>query len=111
MPAYRRYSPRRWATKDKRNPDLVFLVVYAAAIFVLRFVQAALLAFCQMTVVLGLINAFALRDIGIVCFVMSGLLAGHGAIGQPLINAGLLIIEPLIDLIHARMIRNGLRHA
>ena len=64
-----------------------------------------------MPVVLGLINAFALCDIGIVRFVVRGLLAGHRAIGQTLINAGLLIVEALIDLIHARMVRNGLRHA
>ena len=89
----------------------MLLVVYAAAIFVLGSIQTALLALGQMTIVLGLINAFALRDIGIVCLVTRSLLAAHRAIGQTLINAGLLIVEPLIDLIYARMVRNALRHA
>jgi hypothetical protein len=93
------------------NFDLVLLVVDAAAIFVLGPVQAVLLALCQMTVVLGLINALALRDIGIVCFVTRCFLAVHRATSQALIDAGLLIVEPLIDLIYARMVRNGLRHA
>lgn len=89
----------------------MFLVINAAAILVLGPVQTALLALCQVTVVLGFINAFALCDIGIMRFVTRGLLAVHRAIGQPLIDAGLLIVEPLIDLIHARMVRNSLRDA
>jgi hypothetical protein len=88
---------------------LVFLVVYSAAIFVLGSVQTVLLALCQMTIVLSLINAFALRDVGVVRFIMGGLLAGHCAIGQTLIDAGLLIVEPLIDFIHAWVVRDGLR--
>jgi hypothetical protein len=88
----------------------MFLVVDAAAILILGFVQAPLLTFGQMAVVLGLIRTFAFRDIGIVCFVARGLLAVHRAIGQTLIDAALLIVEPLIDLVHAGMIGDGLRH-
>ena len=88
----------------------MLLAVNTPAIFVLGFIQPILLGFGQVTVVLGLIDAFPFRDIGIMSFIAGGFLTRHRAIRQALIDPRLLIVQPLIDFVDARMIGNVLRH-
>jgi hypothetical protein len=93
------------------SPLSVFLTIDMPAISVFRSVKPILLAFGQMTAVLGFIDAFALRNVGIMTFVSSRFLSGHCAVRQTLIDPRLLVVEPLIDFIDARMIRDFLRHS
>ena len=88
----------------------MLLAINTPAIFVLGFIESILLGFGQMTVVLGLIDAFPFRDIGIMRFIAGGFLTRHRAIRQALIDARLLIVQPLIHFVDARMIGNILRH-
>src|SRR5580698_839439 len=85
---------------------LVLLTVNAAAVAILRTIQAILFAFGEMAIVFGFIDAFALRDIGVMRLIARRLLARHGAVGETLIDARLLIVQPLIDLVHARVAGN-----
>jgi hypothetical protein len=97
-------------TQDMLLPLRVLLAVNTPAILVLRPVEPVLLPFGQMAVVLGFIDAFPLRDVGIVGLIAGGFLPGHRAIRQALIDPRLLIVQPLIDLVDTRMIGNVLRH-
>jgi hypothetical protein len=90
--------------------ELVFLPINAAAVAILGTIQAILLALRQMPVVLGFVNAFTLRDVGIVSLIASGLFAAHGAVGDTLIDASLLIVQTLVHLVDARMVGYLLRH-
>jgi hypothetical protein len=82
----------------------MFLVVDAPAVPVQGPVQSMLLTLGQVTAMLGFIDALALRDVRVVLFVVCGLLIGHSAVGDTLIDARLLVIEPLIDLVDPRVI-------
>jgi hypothetical protein len=88
----------------------MLLAVNTPAIFVLGSIESILLGFGQVTIVLGLIDTFPFRDIGIVRLIAGGFLTGHRALRQALIDPRLLIVQPLIDLVDARMIWNVLRH-
>lgn len=58
----------------------------------------------QVAAMLGFIDALALRDVRVMLFVVCGLLIGHSAVGDTLIDARLLVIEPLVDLVDTRVI-------
>ena len=84
------------ADTHRRLSPLVFLPIDPAAVAILRAIQAILLALGEMAVVLGLIDTFAFRNIGVVLFVARSLSVIHRAVGQALIDARLLIVESLV---------------
>ena len=104
----RLFGTRRVKISD--FPRLVFVLVNLFARAVLLAIQLSLFALGQMTTMLGFINAFALRDIRVMLAIVGSLLAAHRAIFQALIDAGLLIVQTLVDLVYALVVRNFLRH-
>ncbi len=76
----------------------------AAAVLVLGFIQIVLLGLGEMPTVFGLVGAFTFSNVGVVRFIACGLLAADLAVGLAFVDAVLLIIEALVDFIHARMI-------
>jgi hypothetical protein len=90
----------------------MLLAIDVAAIAIFRFVQSILLGFGDVTIVLGFINRLALRNVRVVFLVSGRLPPIHGPVRKALVYARLLIIEALIDLVLAGMIRHrcGLRH-
>ena len=85
-------------------------MVNALAVFIFRFIESILFRFGQVAAVLRLIDTFAFCDIGVMRLIVRRFLAGHRAIRQALIDARLLVVQALIDLVDARMIGNVLRH-
>src|ERR1700733_6917507 len=93
-----------------RDVLLVLLTINVSTVAILRAIQTILFTLGEMAIVFGFIDAFAFRDVGIMGLIGRRLLAAHGAVFKALIDAGLLVVEPLIDFIHARMIGNLLRN-
>jgi hypothetical protein len=90
----------------------MLLAIDALTVLVFGFIQTALPGFGDVAVVLGFVDRLALGDIFIMFLVTGGLPPGHGTVREALVDARLLIVEPLIDHVLARMVRHrsGLRH-
>jgi hypothetical protein len=90
----------------------MLLTIDMAAIAVFGPIQPSLLALGDVTVVFRFINGLALGNVRVMSLVPSRLLSGHRAFRKTLVNPRLLIIQSLIHLILAGMVRHrrGLRH-
>ncbi len=72
-------------------------------VLVQRLVQMLVFRLGEMTTVLGFVGAFTLGDVGVVLLVARFLLGVNLAIGHAFLDAVLLIIQALINLIYAWM--------
>lgn len=75
------------------------MTIDALAVLVFGFIQTALLGLGDVAVVLEFVNRLALGDIFIMFLITCGLLPGHRSVREALVDARLLIVEPLIDIV------------
>ncbi len=76
------------------------------AVLVFGFVQVRLFVLREVTAVLGFVDAFTARDVGIVALVPGSLLAIDLAVGNASVDAVLLIGQSLINLVDAWVARD-----
>ena len=90
----------------------MLLLVDALAVLVFRLVQAGLLGFGDVSIVLGLIDRLPLGDVRVMFLVTCGLFSCHCPVRDALVDTCLLIVEALIHFVLARMVgyRSGLCH-
>lgn len=85
----------------------MFLIVDASTVPVQRPVEAALFALGEVATIACFVGALTLGDVRQVSFIASFLLGADLAASHALLNTLLLVIQPLIDSVNTRVIRNG----
>ena len=82
----------------------VALTINATAVVVQRAIESVLFTFRQMPAMSGFVARLALGDVGQVLLISGFLLRIDLAVGDTVLDAILLVVQPLIDFIDPRMV-------